>query len=132
MLSIGLIPADVYRRADGFVAEFDLPGVDPASIDVTVEKNVLTVSAERHPLSEEGDQVFLAERPQGRYSRQLHLSDQLDIDHIEAHYDQGVLSLRIPVSERSKARKVEITSGSHLAAVAAGEPAAASGSPELN
>ncbi|MBO0694365.1 MAG: Hsp20/alpha crystallin family protein [Acidimicrobiaceae bacterium] len=120
-----LMPADVYRRAEGFVAEFDLPGVDPATIDVTVEKNVLTVSAERHAGTEEGDQVYLAERPQGRYSRQLHLSDHLDTDHIEARYDLGVLSLRIPVSERAKVRKVEITSGSPA-------PAVAAGSPELN
>jgi HSP20 family protein len=119
----GLMPVDVYRRAEGFVADFDLPGMDPASIEVTVEKNVLTVSAERHARTEEGDQVYLAERPQGRYSRQLHLSDHLDTDHIEAHYEQGVLSLRIPVSERAKARKVEITSGS---------PAVPAGSPTLN
>jgi len=116
----GLMPVDVYRRADGLVADFDLPGVDPASIEVTVEKNVLTVSAERHARTQEGDQVLLAERSQGRYSRQLHLSDHLDTDHIDAHYDQGVLSLRIPVSERAKARKVEVTSGA--ASVPAGSP----------
>ena len=117
-----LMPMDVYRRADAFVAEFDLPGVDPASIEVTVEKNVLTVSAERHAETEEGDQVYLTERPQGRYSRQLHLSDRLDTDHIEAHFDLGVLSLRVPVSERSKPRKVDITAGSPAPAVPAGSP----------
>lgn len=142
----GLMPVDVYRRAGGLVVEFDLPGVDPASIDVTVEKDVLTVSAERQATTQEGDEVYLAERPQGRYSRQLHLSDHLDTDQTEAHYNDGVLVLRIPVAERAKARKVEISSGSRPAAVPAGdtavpagetaapagEPAVATGSPELN
>ena len=116
------MPMDVSRRADAFVAEFDLPGVDPASIEVTVEKNVLTVSAERHAQTDEGDQVYLAERPQGRYSRQLHLSDRLDTEHIEAHFDLGVLSLRIPVSERAKPRKVEVIPGSPAPVVPAGSP----------
>jgi HSP20 family protein len=106
-----LMPADAYRRGDGFVVKFDLPGVDPASVEVTVEKNVLSVAAERRWSPEEGDQVVLAERPQGRYERKLYLSDNLNTDAIEASYDHGVLSLRIPVSEAAKPRKVQVTSG---------------------
>jgi HSP20 family protein len=102
---------DVYRRDGGYVVQLDLPGVDPASIDVTVEKNLLTIKAERTWQPNDGDQVVVSERPQGRFVRQLTLSDGLDGDQIEARYDQGVLTLSVPVSEQAKARKVEIISG---------------------
>ena len=105
------MPADAFRRGDEFVVNFDLPGVDPASVEVTVDKNVLSVVAERRWSPEEGDRVVLSERPQGRYERKLHLSDNLNTDAIEARYEHGVLSLRIPVSETAKPRKVQITSG---------------------
>jgi HSP20 family protein len=108
-----LMPVDAYRQGEQFVVNFDMPGVDPDSVEVTVEKNVLSVAAERHWTPEEGDKVLLAERPQGRYERKLYLSDNLDTDAIEAHYDRGVLSLRIPVSQAAKPRKVQITSGAH-------------------
>jgi HSP20 family protein len=106
-----LMTADAYRHGDHFVVRFDLPGVDPASIDVTVEKNVLSVGAARSWTPGEEDQVVLAERPQGHFERKLYLGDNLDTDHIEANYDHGVITLRIPVSEQAKARKVEVTSG---------------------
>jgi HSP20 family protein len=115
-----LMPADAYRQGEEFVVNFDMPGVDPDSVEVTVEKNVLSVAAERHWTPEEGDKVLLAERPQGRYERKLYLSDNLDTDAIEAHYDRGVLSLRIPVSQAAKPRKVQITSGARQDAVTAG------------
>jgi len=106
-----VMPMDAYRRNGDFVVHFDLPGVDPGTIDLTVEKNVLTVTAERHFAKKEGDEITVTERPQGRFSRQLFLGDSLDADKIAANYDQGVLTLHIPVAERAKPRKVEISSG---------------------
>jgi HSP20 family protein len=106
-----VMPMDAYRRNGDFVVHFDVPGVDPASIDLTVEKNVLTVTAERHFSRAEGDEITVSERPQGRFNRQLFLGDSLDADKISANYDQGVLTLHIPVAERAKPRKVEISAG---------------------
>jgi HSP20 family protein len=106
-----VMPMDAYRRNGEFVVHFDVPGVDPASIDLTVEKNVLTVTAERRFTRQEGDEVTVSERPQGRFNRQLFLGESLDPDKIQAHYDQGVLTLRIPVAEKAKPRKVEISAG---------------------
>ena len=106
-----VMPMDAYRRNGDFVVHFDLPGVDPASIDLTVEKNVLTVTAERHLARSEGDEITVSERPQGRFSRQLFLGESLDPDRIAANYDQGVLTLHIPIAERAKPRKVEVSSG---------------------
>jgi HSP20 family protein len=103
------MPADAYRNGDEFVIAFDLPGVDKDAIDIDVERNVLTVRAERRPLSL-GDQAVaqLGERPLGVFSRQLFLSDALDTDQIDAVYANGVLVLRIPIAERAKPRKVAI------------------------
>ena len=106
-----VMPMDAYRRNGDFVVHFDLPGVDPASIDLTVEKNVLTVAAERHFARAEGDEIAVTERPQGRFNRQLFLGESLDPERISANYDQGVLTLHIPVAERAKPRKVEVSSG---------------------
>ena len=105
------MPMDAYRDGDRFVVAFDLPGVDADAIELDVERNVLTVKAERRPVAS-GEQVEMqvAERPLGVFSRQLFLGDTLDTDHIEAHYDAGVLTLRIPVAEKAKPRKIEITS----------------------
>lgn len=106
-----VMPMDAYRRNGDFVVHFDLPGVDPSTIDLTVEKNVLTVTAERHFARAEGDEITVSERPQGRFNRQLFLGDSLDAEKISANYDQGVLTLHIPVAERAKPRKVEISAG---------------------
>ena len=106
-----IMPMDAYRHGDQFVVHFDLPGVDPASIDVDVERNVLTVKAERHASYGEDIDLQAAERPRGVFSRQLFLGDTLDTDHVEAHYDAGVLTLRIPVAEKAKPRKIEINAG---------------------
>ncbi len=113
------MPVDAYRGGDQFVLSFDLPGVDPASVEVTVEKNVLSVAAERRWTPAEGEQVVIAERPQGRFERRLYLSDNLDTNRIDAHYDHGVLSLRIPVSDAAKPRKVEVLSGDRNEAIPA-------------
>jgi HSP20 family protein len=103
------MPMDAYRQGNQFVVHFDLPGVDPSSIDLTVEKNVLTVRAERSWQPSDQQEVLVAERPQGSFSRQLFLGDSLDADQIQATYEHGVLTLSIPVAEQDKARKVEIT-----------------------
>jgi HSP20 family protein len=106
-----VMPMDAWREGDTFQIEFELPGVSPESIDLDVERNVLTVRAERVPRN--GDWEMLAsERPRGMFSRQLVLGDNLDLDRIEARYDDGVLCLTVPVAERAKPRKVQITSGS--------------------
>ena len=105
------MPMDAYRRGSEFVVHFDLPGVDPGSIDLTVEKNVLTIAAERSFAKAEGDEVVVSERPQGRFTRQLFLGESLDSDSIQADFDHGVLTLHIPVAERAKPRKVTVTTG---------------------
>jgi HSP20 family protein len=102
------MPMDAYRRADSFVVHLDVPGVDPKTIDLTVEQNTLTITAERDWPRAEGDEVHIAERPQGKFSRQLLLGESLDTDRISARYDKGVLTITIPVAEQSKPRKVEI------------------------
>lgn len=110
------MPMDAFREGDAFVVELDLPGVDPESIDLDVERNVLNVKAERRTsASGEGSDVLIAERPSGTFSRQLFLGETLDTDRIEASYDAGVLRLRIPVAEQAKPRKIEIKAadGSH-------------------
>ncbi|MFY1576558.1 Hsp20/alpha crystallin family protein [Verrucosispora sp. WMMD703] len=100
---------DAYRDGDHFYAAFDLPGVDPESIDCTVQRNVLTVRAERRRPAGDNVELVAAERPMGVFSRQLFLGETLDTDKLEAGYDNGVLTLRIPVAERAKPRRVTIS-----------------------
>ena len=102
-----VMPMDAWREGDTFVVEFDLPGVDPASVDLDVERNVLTVRAER-PAREFDSEPLATERPRGVFSRQLILGDNLDIDQVSAGYDNGVLRLQISVAERAKPRKIAI------------------------
>ena len=112
------MPIDAYRKKDSFLVQFDLPGVDSEAIDLTVEKNVLTVHAERNRPEADGVEMLVAERPQGTFTRQLFLGETLDTDRIEAEYTDGVLTLRIPVAENAKPRKVEIgTTGSKKTAL---------------
>jgi HSP20 family protein len=103
------MPMDAYRQGSTFVVRFDLPGVSRDAIDMTVEKNVLTVTAERTWSRGEQDEVIVAERPHGRFSRQLFLGESLDSGRIEAAFDAGVLTLTIPVAEQAKPRKVELS-----------------------
>jgi HSP20 family protein len=105
------MPMDAYREGDNFIVDFDLPGVDPGSIDLTVEKNALTVRAQRSWEPKESQEVLISERPQGTFSRQLFLGEGLDADKIQASYNNGVLRLTIPVAEQAKPRKVQITAG---------------------
>ncbi|GAA4399083.1 hypothetical protein GCM10023168_05870 [Fodinibacter luteus] len=100
---------DAWREGETFFVEFDLPGVSPDSIDIDVERNVVTVRAER-PARASDAELLAAERPRGVFSRQLVLGDNLDTERIEAGYDSGVLTLRIPVADHAKPRRIEITS----------------------
>ena len=103
------MPMDAYRDGDRLVVAFDLPGLSPDAIELDVERNVLTVKAERRPvLTGEQVEMQVAERPLGVFSRQLFLGDTLDTEHIEAGYEAGVLTLRIPVAEKAKPRKIAI------------------------
>lgn len=103
-----VLPMDGYRSGDHYVLHFDLPGIDPASVDLTIDRNLLSVSAERRWEPEEGAQVLFSERPQGSFTRQVQLAEGLDVDDVEASYDNGVLTVRVPVAEAAKPRKVEI------------------------
>lgn len=106
------MPMDAYRTGDEYVVAFDLPGVAPDTISLDVDRNVLTVKAERRPVVTGDDvETQVSERPLGVFSRQLFLGDSLDTDHIKAGYDAGVLTLRIPVHERAKPRRIAISSG---------------------
>jgi HSP20 family protein len=104
-----VMPMDAWREGDVYLVEFDLPGVEPKSIDLDVERNVLTVRAERPDTTGPETDMISAERPKGVFSRQLILGDALDVDNVEASYEAGVLRLRIPVAERAKPRKIEIS-----------------------
>ena len=112
------VPMDAYRHGDQFFVQFDLPGVDPSSIDLTIEKNVLNVTATRQRAFAEGDEVLIAERPQGEFRRQLFLGDQLDTENISADYDNGVLTLTLSVAEQAKPRKVQIGGSSRRKEIA--------------
>jgi len=101
------MPMDAWQDGKEFIVEFDLPGVRPDSIDLNVERNVLTVKAERNALSENREFVA-AERPRGLFSRQLILGDTLDTEQVHASYDAGVLTVRIPVAEKAKPRKIQV------------------------
>jgi HSP20 family protein len=103
-------PMDAYKRGDDFFVHLDLPGVDPGSIDITVEGPDVTISAERRFDQQEDDEILVSERPQGRFSRDLRVGRQVDSEAIEASYDDGVLTLRLPVAAQAKPRRVEVRS----------------------
>ncbi|NUK00753.1 Hsp20/alpha crystallin family protein [Streptomyces lunaelactis] len=105
------MPMDAYRAGEDFVVHFDLPGIDPETIDVNVERNILSVRAERKSPVPEDAELIAAERPSGSFSRQLFLGETLDTERIDASYDAGVLTLRIPVAEAAKPRKIQIMGG---------------------
>ena len=113
------MPIDAYRQNDAFVVELDLPGVDAGSIDLTVEKNVLTIHAERRRTIGDDTELVVGERPYGTFSRQLFLGDSLDADQLSARYADGVLTLRVPVAEKAKPRRVEVATGSTTTAIEA-------------
>ena len=106
------MPMDAYRKDNAFLVHLDLPGVAADSIDVTVERNVLTVHAERRPVADEGVEKLVDERPYGVFTRQLFLGESLDTDNLSAQYADGVLTLTIPVLEQAKPRRVEVAASS--------------------
>ncbi len=105
-------PMDAYRRDTDVWVHIDLPGIAPDSLDVSVERNVLTISGERNWQRHDGDHLYLSERRRGSFRRQVTLGDGLDADAIEADYSDGVLTLRIPVAERAQPRKISISTRS--------------------
>lgn len=111
------MPMDARRTGDEVVVEFDLPGVEKDSIDLDVERNVLTVQAQRPVREDADDEVIAAERPRGMFSRQLILGDNLDLGRIKASYADGVLRLQIPVAEEAKPRKISIETESDQQAI---------------
>jgi HSP20 family protein len=126
--SVAGMPMDAVRRDGEIALRFDLPGVDPASIDVTVDRGVLTVTAKREQEYAEGDKLFIRERISGTFTRRVRLSDDLDSAAVEASFNDGVLSVRIPVAEKAQPRKIEIQGAPRAeqapaAEVTEGEPA---------
>jgi HSP20 family protein len=111
-----VMPIDAWRDGDQFVVELDLPGVKTDSLDLDVERNVLTVRAER-PGLDQNREMLAAERPRGVFSRQLFLGDNLDTDKIDANYHDGVLRLTIPIAEKAKPRRIQITSDNEKTAI---------------
>jgi HSP20 family protein len=103
------MPMDAWRDGEQIVVQFDLPQVDPDSVEVAIERNVLTARAERRQPTGDGTEMIAAERPRGVFSRQLILGDTLDTDRVEASYTAGVLTLRIPVAEKAKPHKIAVT-----------------------
>jgi HSP20 family protein len=110
-----LMPMDCLRTEDTVIVRFDLPGIDPQSLEVSAESTTLTVRAERTRNDPEGAQYLVSERPAGTYSRQLVLGEGLAVDEIRADYQDGVLTLTIPVAEQAKPRRIEISRGSSAA-----------------
>lgn len=102
------IPMDAYRVGDDFVVAFDLPGVPPENVELDVEREVLTVRAERRPAAEQPAEMQVRERPVGVFTRQLFLGEALDTERVQASYEAGVLTLRIPIREKAKPRKIAI------------------------
>ncbi len=107
-LPTAMLAMDAFRRGSEFVVQLDLPGADPSSVDLSVEKNVLTVRAERTAAKDEVDEVIVTERRYGSFTRQLFLGESLDTDNIKAAYDNGVLTITVPVAEKAKARQIQI------------------------
>ncbi len=107
--SLRAMPMEAFRRGDNVIVALDLPGVDQDDVDVTVERNVVTIRAQRRPLRQEGDDVVVDERPQGEFTRQLFLGENLASSKLSATFDRGVLHLTIPVAEESKPRKIEVS-----------------------
>jgi HSP20 family protein len=126
------MPMDVWQTDDGFHVCLDLPGVDPDSVDITTERNTLTIKAERRAEYEDGQNVLIAERPQGTFTRQLQLGESVDTENIQASYSDGVLHLTLPMAQAAQPRRVQVRtegSGQHQVTVEgeAEESAGASG-----
>lgn len=106
------VPMDVWQGEDGYHVALDLPGVDPGSVEITAERNILTIRADRRPEYGQDAQVLVAERPQGSFTRQLQVGEALDTQNVTAAFDAGVLHLRIPVAAAAQPRRIEVQQGS--------------------
>ena len=106
------MPMDVWQTDDGFHVCLDLPGVDPDSVDITTERNLLTITAERRAEYQQGQNVLIAERPQGTFTRQLQLGDTVDAENIQASYGDGVLHLTLPITQAAQPRRVQVRTDS--------------------
>jgi HSP20 family protein len=113
------VPMDSFRHGNEVILDLDLPGMDPDAIDLTVERDVLTISANRQWARKDDDEVFASERPQGTFTRRLLLGSSLDTSKLQASYDLGVLTITLPVNEQAKPRKISIGSGNGKAAIEA-------------
>ena len=105
------MPMDVWQADDGFHVSLDLPGVDPSSVDISTERHVLTITAERHPEYQQGQNVLVAERPQGSFTRQLQLGDTVDAENVQARYADGVLHLTLPITQAAQPRRIQVQIG---------------------
>jgi HSP20 family protein len=105
------MPMDVWQTDDGFHVYLDLPGVDPDSVDITTERNVLTITAERRAEYQQGQNVVIAERPQGSFTRQLQLGDTVDSENVQARYADGVLHLTLPITQAAQPRRIQVQTG---------------------
>ena len=105
------MPMDVWQTDDGFHVCLDLPGVDPDSVDITTERNVLTIKAERRAEYQQGHNVLIAERPQGSFTRQLQLGDTVDSENVQARYADGVLHLTLPITQAAQPRRIPVQTG---------------------
>jgi HSP20 family protein len=105
------MPMDVWEADDGFHVSLDLPGVDPSSVDITTERNILTIRAERRPEYQQGHNVLVAERPQGSFTRQLQLGDTVDSENVQATYADGVLHLTLPIAQAAQPRRIQVQTG---------------------
>lgn len=102
------MPMEAWRRGEAFLVHLDLPGIDKDDVELTVERNVVSIRAQRRPAHQEGDEVIVDERPHGTFTRQLFLGDNLDPSKLSADYDRGVLMLTIPITEASKPRRIQL------------------------
>ena len=106
--SSGVMPMDAFRRGSDVWVHIDLPGVKAENLDITVERNTLTIAAERDWQRQDGDQPYFGERYRGSFRRQIQLGEGLDLQHLEADLHDGVLTVRVPVAEQAKPRKIQI------------------------
>jgi HSP20 family protein len=123
------MPMDVWQADDGYHVALDLPGVDPASVEITSERNTLTIRAERGAEYEEGHNVLLAERPQGSFTRQLQVGEGLDTTKVQATYNNGVLTLTIPMAESAQPRRIEVQTGGNQQQLSVGDAQNTGGQP---
>jgi HSP20 family protein len=126
-----VMPMDLFRSGDHFVLACDLPGVDPGSVDISVDAGVLSIRAERTPRSDEQAQWLAQERPSGTFLRQLSLGEGLDRDNIGATYENGVLTVTLPVAEKARPKRIQVTTGEQGGRVIQGRPGGTGAQPAV-